>query len=297
MCFYNPKQKKSKKEIKEESEEVIAKQITEGDLKKDNKLLVTLVAIFTGIVVLITAIVVFLPYITGSQKHEIPDVSNMTIKEATKELSKYGFEISEEIEESSRDVEENRVIKTNPGAGTIRKSGASVKLYVSIGNKEIEVEDYSGKNFEYIQGKLEGSGIQVLKEKEDIPEGADLEDYDEDVIINQSVEPGEFLSKGDTITLYVPNISNEYPDFSNGTFTLSDILEFCDHYSLKCTFKDAKSKKTLNINNDTLIDYSDAEIKSQNRVEGTKITKGATLTISLDVPSLEQDDEEDDGLD
>ena len=221
----------------------------------------------------------------------------MTIKEATKELSKYGFEISEEIEESSRDVEENRVIKTNPGAGTIRKSGASVKLYVSIGNKEIEVEDYSGKNFEYIQGKLEGSGIQVLKEKEDIPEGADLEDYDEDVIINQSVEPGEFLSKGDTITLYVPNISNEYPDFSNGTFTLSDILEFCDHYSLKCTFKDAKSKKTLNINNDTLIDYSDAEIKSQNRVEGTKITKGATLTISLDVPSLEQDDEEDDGLD
>lgn len=289
--------KKSKKEIKEESEEVIATKITEGDLKSQNKTLVTLVAIFTGLVVIITTIVLLLPYITGSKKEKIPDVTGMSISEATQELAKYGFDVDEVLEESSRDIEEGKVTKTNPPAGSTRKQGTEIKVYISEGNKELEVEDYTGKSLDYVKGMLEGKGIKVLVESRDLGPEDDIEDYDADVIMGQSIEKGEYISKGDTITIYIPNIKNEYPDFTNGTFAVSDILDFCNNFELKCTFKDNKTKSTLNVNEDNLVDYVSAEIASQNRTEGTKVTKGASLTISLRMPEVEEPEDDDNGLD
>lgn len=294
------KKKKSKKEIKTESDEVIATQITEGDLKSQNKTMITLVAIFTGLVVIITTIVLLLPVITRSASNKIPDITNMTISEATKALEKEGFEIEELIDASSRTIEEGRVIKTNPPAGKSRKQGTGVKVYVSEGNKEIKVEDYTGKNLDYIRGVLEGKGIKVIVKTKDLLEGEDPADYDENVIIEQDIKAGEYISKGDTITLYIPNIKNEYPDFTNGTFSIYDIVEFCDTYQLKCSFVDSKTKKTIPMDDALSDEYAYATISSQNRTAGTKVTSGASLKISITLPTSdepEEPDEDNGGLD
>ena len=280
---------------KKESEEIIAKKITEGDLKKQNKFIIVLISIFTGIVVLITTIVVLLPTITKSEQVVVPDVTNMTLEKATDVLQESGFEIKNTIDESSKTVEEGKVTRTNPTKNTKRKKGSEVTIYVSAGSKVIEIENYVGENVDFVRGSLQAQGIKVFVETKEIEPEENIADFDTDVIIEQSVEEGEELTAGDTITLYVPNIKNLYPDFTDGTYTISDIVDFCEEFSIKCTFKDNNSK-TISINSSNASEYNDYKIKSQNRVSGSKVAKGATLTIKIDLDSSEEKDTCEGGL-
>ena len=266
---------------KKESEEVIAKKITERDLSRgQNKTLIILMSIFTGIVVLITTVFLLLPLLTKTNQLLIPNVTNMTVAQATQVLQDEGFIVSGTIDEAHSSIEEGKVTRTNPTQGTKRKEGTEVKIYVSTGSKEIEIEDYTGENVDYIRGLLQAQGLEVFVEYEDIDPESE-EEVEEDTIVKQSVEEGETLTKGDTITLYVPNIKNLYPNFSDGAYSVSDIVDFAEEYGIKVTYKD-KDGNTLVINSDNVFEYNDYKIISQNRAAGTKVTSGANLTIVLD---------------
>ena len=118
---------KAKKQ-KEGSEEVIAKQITPEELKKQNKLVVLLAAIFTGLIVVITSIVVLIPLITGGKELKVPDVTNMSVTKAIDELQNAGFKVSDEQQEiSSTDIDEGNIVKTNPAAGSKRTKGTLIR--------------------------------------------------------------------------------------------------------------------------------------------------------------------------
>ncbi len=267
---------------KKESEEIIAKKITEGDLKKQNKFIIILISIFTGIVVLITTLVVLLPKITKSEQVMVPDVSNMTLSEATDLLQEKGFEIKQTIDETSNTVPEGKVTRTNPVKNTKRKKGSDVTVYVSVGNKTVIIEDYLGENVDYVRGTLQALGIKVFIETKDLDPDDDISDYDADVIMDQSVEEGKELSAGDSIILYVPNIKNTYPDFTDGTYTVSDVIEFCEEFKIQCTFKD-NSGKTISISSDNANEYNDYKIQNQNRIAGSKVSSGAKITIRIDI--------------
>ena len=273
---------------KKESEEIIAKKITEGDLKKQNKFIMVLLSIFTGIVVLITTIVVLLPKITKSEQVLVPDVTNMTLDKATDVLQEKGFDIKDTIEETSSTIKEGRVTRTNPLKNTKRKKGSEITLYISLGNKSITVEDYVGENVDYVRGTLQALGIKVIIETKDIDPDEDISDYDADIIMDQSIEEGKELTAGDTITLYVPNIKNLYPDFTDGTYTVSDVVDFCEEYKIHCTFK-GNDNKSFKISSDNANEYNDYKIKNQSRVAGSKVSANATLTIKLDIASDDND--------
>ena len=87
-----------------------------------------------------------------------------------------------------------------------------VNLYKSLGDVKITIEDYTGKNYLEVKGKLEAYGINVIIEKKEMEVDTD-EDYETNIIMDQSIKKGEHLSKGDNITLYIPDIKNLYPDF------------------------------------------------------------------------------------
>jgi len=269
---------------KKESEEVIAKKITEGDLsRRQNKTILILMSIFTGIVVLITTVVLLLPVVTKSKQVIVPKVSNMTVEDATALLQEEGFEVIETIEESSTTIEEGKVTRTNPAENTKRKEGSEIKIYISTGNKEIEIEDYLGQNVDYVRGTLQAQGLKVIIEYEDIDPESE-EEYEANSIVKQSIEKGQTLTKGDTITLYIPNIKNLYPDFTDGAYSVSDVIEFAEEFNIKVTFKDSQNK-ILAINEDNVNEYNDYSITSQNRSAGSKVTSGAKLTIVIDVDS------------
>ena len=279
---------------KKESDEIIAKRITQKDINKNqNKTLVTLLSIFTGIVVLITSIVVLLPKLTKKAQVTVPDVSNMTVMEARKTLEKKGFTVSsEEQEEEDTKIEKGKVISTVPSAGTTHKKGYEITLKVSKGNKDVAIEDYTGKNYLEIKGKLEAFGINVILEKKDV-EADDPNEYETNIIMDQSIKKGN-LSKGDTITLYIPNIKNVYPDFTDGTYNVSDILDFVNEYKLKVKFID-KEGKTLAITTENAYEYTNFKILTQNRTKGSVVASGIQLIIKLDTESSNENNNSCDG--
>lgn len=272
---------------KKESDEIIAKRITQKDINKNqNKSIVILLSIFTGIVVLITSIVVLLPKLTKKAQVTVPDVSNMTVVKAIETLQEEGFTVSpKQIEKSSTVIDEGKIISTSPSGGTKHKKGYEITLYVSTGSKSVEVEDYTGKNYLEVKGKLEAYGINVIIEKKEMEVDTD-EDYETNIIMDQSIKKGEHLSKGDNITLYIPDIKNLYPDFTDGTYSVSDIIDFANEYKLKLKFID-KDSKTISITSENANEYADYKIITQNRAVGTKVTENASFTIKIDVSSSE----------
>lgn len=278
---------KKDKEVKKESDEIIAKKITEGDLKKQNKFLIILFSIFTGLVVIITTIIIFLPKITKSTLVEIPEVVDKSLENAIDILQKEGFVIKETIEEPSTTIAKGNVTKTNPPSGTQRKKGYEITLYVSLGNEEILVEDYKGQNVDFVRGTLIAKGIKVLIETKDVE---DTENLEKDVIVDQSLEKGSTMTSGDTITLYVPNIKNVYPDFTSGSYNASDIMDFANEFKLKVNFRD-KNGKNISITSENVHEYNDYQILSQNRNADSKVVENTNLIIKLDIDIEEQNNQ------
>lgn len=75
----------------------------------------------------------------------IPDVAGQTVAEAKATLKKANFEIGEEKSEASEKVEEGRIIRTDPEAGTGRKEGTKINLVVSSGKQSFQISNYVGR--------------------------------------------------------------------------------------------------------------------------------------------------------
>ncbi len=266
------KEKKTEEKKKEEGEEIIAKKINPDDMVSQNKLLIILGSIFVGLVLIVTTIFVLVPYMTKARQIEIPDVMGKTVTEAIKELQDAGFVVADEqIEQPSDMVNEGEIIKTNPAAGSVRKEGFEVTLYVSSGDSQIEIEDYTGENYNEIKGKLEALGLRVSIEREEI-NLEEIDNYEEGIIFKQDVEAGTKLSMGDNITLYIPKLDNKYPDFLADGYTLAEAQDFADDMGITLKVEEAETS-----------DYDPGTIFYQSRSAGSVVVSGATLRIKVAV--------------
>ena len=261
-----------KKTVEDEYGHIIAKEIGDEDTKKDNKIVLILASIFTGIVAVITCIIILLPILTSSREVNIPDVVNMSKSEAIKKLQDSGFKVAES-EIANDDIQEGNVVKTSPSAGIKRTKGTEVTMFVSSGNATYTLEDYTGKNYYEVKGSLEAHGIYVLVEKKDVGED---NKSDASQIIDQSKKVGEKVSAKDTVILYIPNIVVKYPDFS--TYTIDQVKEFCDKYNVNLVIKPEGA--------------TEGKIISQSRPADTTVAEGTTLTITLDVSNQNNDDDD-----
>ncbi len=272
------KKTKNKEAVKKEETgeiDIKAKQITERDLKKkENKLLLILAVIFTAIVVIVTTLVLLVPKFTKVKSYEVPDVSNLTVLEAEAKLQEMGFEIDEEQKEiSSSDIESGRVVKTSPQAGSKRKEGAIITLYVSSGENGYVVEDLVGQNATEVKAVLERMyNLYVILKEEDNDKANANE------IIRTEPAEGATLTEGDTITLYIPNKIGDYPDFTTGEYSLKDIQSWCEKYSI-----------TLDITYNPTDEYPAGTIYEQSQKAGTTAMPNQNLVIYI-AEELSQDD-------
>ena len=282
MKTVKPVKETKPKEIKEGEKEVTKKK--KSTENSQNKLLITLASVFVGLVVVITTIFVLIPKITSSKQTAIPDVSGYSVTDAIKALQKAGFVVSDEQrEEANENVEEGKVSRTSPAIGSIRKEGTEVIIYRSLGDVTIAIEDYTGKNASEIKGKLEALKVQVIIEKKEV-DLTDGETYKENIIIGQSIEAGEKISEGSSITLYVPKLDNKYPDFVNENYSVEEVENFCSEYGVTLTKKEVETTE-----------YAAGSIIYQSRAAGTTVVSGAKITIHIAVAPSETPDNPDDG--
>ena len=133
---------------------------------------------------------------------EIPNVVGQTVAEAKEKLKKANFEIGEEKTEASDTVEEGRVIRTDPDAGSARKEGTKVNLIISSGQQSFKIGNYIGRKSTDVVAELKGKKvpenlIKVVEEESSETEAG--------LVMRQSLPEGTTydLSKATEITLTV----------------------------------------------------------------------------------------------
>lgn len=133
---------------------------------------------------------------------EIPKVAGQTVAEAKENLKKANFEIGEEKAEASDTVEEGRVIRTDPDAGSSRKEGIKVNLIISSGQQSFKIGNYIGRNSTDVIAELKGKKvpgnlIKVVEEESSETEAG--------FVMKQSLSEGTTydLSKATPIVLTV----------------------------------------------------------------------------------------------
>lgn len=248
-----------------------ARNAEKDENKKDKRMNKALIAVGTIVAILIAALIfVFIvwPKISDKPDIEIPDVKGMTVEQAESTLEDKGFEVSGKTKkEASDDVDEGKVIGTDPEIGESLKEGSEISLIVSSGSEKIEIDDYTGEDFDKVKEELEDAGIRVLSDFKDVSASENVE---ENTILEQDVEPGTKLGDGDTITFVIPNIYVSYPNFTDGTYTREDVQKFCDENGL-----------TLNVTEVEDQTKSDGAVIYQNMAAGSKVSKGANLRIKV----------------
>lgn len=249
----------------------IATKIEDDDNKKNLTLIIVLSSILAILVIALIVVFFVLPDATDNATVVIPDCENLKVSACEKKLQKLGLEVETDIEiVTSAEVEKNLVVKTKPEAGRNVKQGTKVTIYKSGGEEVYEIEDYTGKNYIEIQTILETKyGLEVTVEKK-VPEDADEKDYDEQEIIGQSLAAGSEVRSGDSITLYIPDIEEEYPDMNAEGWSREDAEAFCNKYGITLTVKEEETSA-----------YAEGKVISQSRAAGSPIAKGSTLTITV----------------
>lgn len=244
--------------------------ILENNEKKKSKLSLALIitgSIFTALLFIIGLVIIFYPTLTKTKEVEIPDVSNKTVVEAELILKNIGLNVNTEIEEkNNNEIEAGLVVGTNPSVKRTVKVGQTVTLVVSLGEAGFILDDYIGKNYYEIEANLKAKGLYVLTEKKDVD---DKNEAKENIIIDQQPKKGTRVVEKDTVTLYIPNIVTEYPDFTDGSWSLDDVEVFCKSYNI-----------TLSVDYQVSDKEKSGTIIYQSRAKGTKVMP-TTLKITV----------------
>lgn len=132
----------------------------------------------------------------------IPDVAGQTVAEAKETLKKANFEIGEEKSEASEKVEEGRIIRTDPGAGTGRKEGTKINLVVSSGKQSFQISNYVGRKSSDVIAELKEKKVpdNLIKIEEE-----ESKESEAGTVMKQSLPEGTTydLSKATQIVLTV----------------------------------------------------------------------------------------------
>lgn len=166
--------------------------------KKENRLAVIL-ALGTVVAILLIAFGAY-KIITGTKGSTVPDLKNLTVEEATQKLQELELKISDETEYSlSDDIEEGKIITSDPESGTFLPKNSDVKLIVSIGSSggDIAVPNVTGMTFDEAISQIMAVELtySVKEEPSDKVEAG--------TIIRQTPIAGTKLNKNDIVMLHV----------------------------------------------------------------------------------------------
>ena len=260
--------KKDKVKVDIDSSETgeIVKEIPKEPVKKVNVVIWILIVIVMlgGVGVIVVTVIMPMTNVTPTEK--VIDVSGLSVTDARVALTNLGFIVEKDtIKIASEDIQEGFVVKTDPAAQRVRKVGTKITLYESTGKDTFVVENYVGQKYYEVQAKLEHLGVEVIIEKKTVTL---TDDMDTQLIIEQSIGVGDRMSKSDSITLYIPDAYEEYPDFVSEGWLVDDVQTFCDKYNIKLVVKYEESS-----------DFPEGTVKYQSRVG--KIVDGVSLTITV----------------
>ncbi len=257
-------------EIKENIEQKVPEEVTKKKKKKKFSFAAAIIVLLLLVLLGGLGIVAskLMPFFFPAKMVTIPNVENLSIKDAEKALTNLGFEVKSDVkEEISKTVEKGRVIGTTPEIGRKRQEGSIITLIVSRGAyDEYKIENYVGKNYIEVQTTLEKVyKMKVVIEKKDVEITKDM---NTDLIIEQDLKEGTVVTVDEDnpakITLFIPDAYELYPNFVDEKWSIDDVQKFAEKYNLTVDVKYTVSSEPEG----TIISQS----RTGKIVEGTKLT-------------------------
>jgi len=135
----------------------------------------------------------------GRVSTKMPDLREMKSSEAEKLLKKLDLDLTIRIETTyDNNVEENRVIRTDPGEDVTLTQGQTVTLFVSRGpeTKKVTVPRVEGV-------KLAKAIAMLTEAKLDYKRSYVDSDQEKDTVVSQSVKAGEKVAEGTVVVLEI----------------------------------------------------------------------------------------------
>ena len=277
------------KEIKQVIDKPTAKEEDSEDnsvlKEKDekNKLPIILAVVLLGTLIVLAGVYLL---ITSKDVKEVkvPNVVGLTTEKAIKKIKEKGLEYTTKSEESTT-VEEGKVIRTEPKAGSTRTKKSTITIVESSGKEYVVLEDYTGQNYYEIKGKLEAKGIKVEMKTKSVENASEYKDKKDNIISQEPAfnkDEETKLYANDSVVLYIPEV-DVYPDMVAEKWTLSQVEDFVKEYNLTL---DKSYKETDEVEEDIVL--------SQNRAVGDPIYEGYTLKITLSKKPEKKDDKDKD---
>ena len=248
-----------------------------------NKLPIILAVVLLGTLIVLAGVYLL---ITSKDVKEVkvPNVVGLTTEEAIKKIKEKGLEYTTKSEESTT-VEEGKVIRTEPKAGSTRTKKSTITIVESTGKEYVVLEDYTGQNYYEIKGKLEAKGIKVEMKTKSVENASEYKDKKDNIISQEPAfnkDEETKLYANDSVVLYIPEV-DVYPDMVKEKWTLSQVEDFVKEYNLTL---DKSYKETDEVEEDIVL--------SQNRAVGDPIYEGYTLKITLSKKPEKKDDKDKD---
>ena len=170
---------------------------------KKNKKKLTKKQFYIIIACVVCAIPILYFVLTGvglfnnSKMVSVPDLTNMTIEQATDLLDRYDLELEEGEPMASAEVDKDLICMQDPLAKSQVKRGTTVTVNLSLGKKKGQVPNLVGTDYENAEAALEPFGLLLGKVSYEESEEA------EGTIISQSPEGGQEAEEGTYISIVV----------------------------------------------------------------------------------------------
>ncbi len=141
----------------------------------------------------------------GQSTKKVPDVYDQLDSYAKSKLEAAGFKVKI-VNESSDEVEEGYVIRTEPIKTTVVAEGETITIFVSTGKPQefVEIPDVVGQPESQAKEALQKAGLTVKVEPQKVNVTANDEYQPSGYVIKQSpVSSSEKVEEGTEVTLYI----------------------------------------------------------------------------------------------
>lgn len=204
-----------------------------------------------------------LTFFWNANKVSVPDISGKSEQEAVKIITDANLIVDKIEKINDKTVAKDLVIKTDPASGTKVDKNSKITIYISLGNDEITLEDYTNQDYTSVYNKLMADGLVVERKM------AVSSTIDSGKIISQSLSAGTTVkTKGTIITLTV----------SSGAISLEDYIS--QNYD---TVKKALESQGFKVSKtDVESNVEIGKITKQSIKAGEKVDPNAT-TITFEV--------------
>ena len=134
---------------------------------------------------------------SGKAQTSIPDVTGLEAADAANELGQAGFKTTTK-QEPSATVDQGKVIRTDPAAGTNADAGSTVTIFVSSGPDMTTVPNVIGMTEDQARAQIEGVGLKMA-----VGAAAPSDSANDGKVVSQNPSGSTKVPPGSTVTVRI----------------------------------------------------------------------------------------------